>query len=98
MNYYRSYYQSERLNTPTTGESVRRTVRDQATRPRTGSEAQRAYHAALLAFLNGKGAPTYRFDRPRSVSDCSSKINAMRTVIRKNGWEEEFYGRETEKC
>ena len=60
----------------------------------TLSERQTEYHKLLINFLKEKGVDNLRiFEKPRSRSDCSKKISALRTIVLKNGWGAEFYGK-----
>ena len=61
------------------------------------SEKQIEYHKALIAFLKSKGYDPRIFDRPKDKRDCRGKIGAMITVMRKHGWDEEFFGKPQER-
>ena len=91
MSYYKAYYQNPgKYRIPKPGETMRRNAKaDYAP-----TDKQQAFYNNLLSFLRGKGVDTFIFERVRSKSDCNSKINAMITTIRKNGWYEEMFGKE----
>lgn len=52
------------------------------------------YHKALVAFLKSKGYNPNIYDRPKDKADCRTKISGMLTVLRKNGWADEFFGKD----
>lgn len=88
-NRYHSYYQGKKYEV-TPGASVKSWARDKGREMATAKQFE--YHSSLVKFLNSKGIKTTVFEKPRTKSDCKSKINAMLTILRKNGLEEEFFG------
>lgn len=59
-----------------------------------GTEKQFKFHKELLAFAKANGIETRIFERPRNCADCSAKIKALHTVMRRHGILEKFYERE----
>jgi len=89
-NRYHSYYKGN-LYKATPGYNVKKLARDKAREGTT--DAQRKYHANLIAFFKENGLSVECFKRPRNKRDCTSKINGMITILKKNGLDAEFFGR-----
>ena len=89
FNYYQNYYQGK-WNKRKAGRSIDQTIKHFARKPI--SDKAKAYHNDLLTFLVLKGVTDGKcFNRPKNKHDLSSNINAMKTLIYKNGLAEEFY-------
>lgn len=89
FNYYQNYYQGK-WNNQKAGHSIDQTIKHFARKPI--SDKAIAYHNDLLTFLILKGVTDGKpFGRPKDKRDLSSKINAMKTLVYKNGLAEEFY-------
>lgn len=89
FNYYQHYYQGKWGN-PKAGHTIEQTIKSFTRKPI--SDKAKAYHNDLLTFLILKGVTDGKlFGRPKNKRDLSSKINAMKTLVYKNGLAEEFY-------
>ncbi len=98
-NYYQHYYNGKHY-IQTVGETVKRIGREEFKFGKDTTEKQREYHADLLNFLEAKGVLQYGrkgLDRPRNRNDCRSKINALLTILKKEGLAEEFFGKNKEE-
>ena len=91
-SYYRHYYQTyyNRSQDITESKIINKFAKDKA---RTTTQKQYDYYKSLLDFLRQKGCDTSSFDNPKSKYDISSYINGIITVLRKNGWVNEFFGK-----
>ena len=89
FNYYQAYFQGGYAK-ERPGLSVKRVLQDERA---TVTDKQFKFHADLIAFLESKGRDPIPFKKPRDRRDCRSKINAMLTTLKKNGWAEEFFGK-----
>lgn len=98
-NYYQHYYNGKHY-IPATGKTVKRIGLEESKFGKDTTEKQREYHANLLSFLEAKGVLQYGrkgLDRPRNRSDCRSKINALLTILKKEGLAEEFFSKNKEE-
>lgn len=92
-NYFQNYYQAKKSGLAN-GSSLGAMKRDGAYRP---TDKQMQYHRALVAFCKERGIPVGPFERFGNKDDCSSKIRAMITVLKKHGLADEFFGRKETK-
>ncbi len=85
-NFYQSYYNG-----------YRQTAVDKINIQR-GREAvsnkQRAYFDALESFLSERGLYNGFLGKPRNRNECKTKINALHTIIKKNGLQDEWAARD----
>ena len=89
FNYYQHYYQGK-WGGQRAGHSIEQTIKYFARKPI--SDKAKAYHNDLLTFLTLKGVTNGKpFCHPKNKRDLSSQINAMKTLVYKNGLAEEFY-------
>lgn len=93
-NYFQSYYQGKKFK-ECPGKAINAWAYDKAHEGYTDKQLQ--YHANLCNFLRDRGIDVSTFERPRNKNDCHSKINALNTILRKNGLDEEFYSEKTEE-
>ena len=93
-NYYQKYYQGNRVK-ESPGRTIRDLLRDMNHSDRNVSVSQDNYRKALIAFLEKKGVefPWMRLPA-RNMREGKAKINAMITILRKNGWDKEFFEKE----
>lgn len=93
-NYYLKYYQGNRAKEDP-GRTIRDLLRDMNHSDRNVSVSQDNYRKALIAFLEKKGVefPWMRLPA-RNMREGNAKIHAMLTILRKNGWEQEFFKKE----
>lgn len=93
-NYYQKYYQGNRAREEA-GRSITNYLRDMNHSDRNVSVSQDNYRKALIAFLEKKGVefPWMRLPA-RNMREGKAKINAMITILRKNGWDKEFFEKE----
>lgn len=93
-NYYQKYYQGNRAKEDA-GRTIRDLRRDMNPSERNVSVSQEKYRKDLIAFLEMKGVefPWMRLPA-RNKREGSAKINAMLTILKKNGWDKEFFEKE----
>ncbi len=93
-NYIQKYYQGNRAKVEP-GKSITNYLRDMNHSERNVSVSQDNYRKDLIAFLEKKGVefPWMRLPA-RNMREGKAKINAMITILRKNGWAEEFFSKE----
>lgn len=92
QSYGNAYKKGERIKTITDRQCYR------LAHDGTISDKQMQYHTDLFNFLLDKGLVRAGdvFDKPRNKKDCMSKINALRTILYKNGLNDEFYKKDGE--
>ena len=91
MNGFHKYYQGK-LYEVRAGVAVKGIARDIATGKVPNDKQLDFYKTTRKFFVSKMGESNFRPLRPpRNGKDCGSKINAMLTIIRKKGWEKEFF-------
>ena len=99
-NYYQCYYNSKCHLQEGPGKTVKLVGFLEARSSKHITDAQKEFHTDLLNFLEEKGVLQYGrkgLDRPRNRNDCRSKINALLTILKKEGLAEEFFGKNKEE-
>lgn len=93
-NYFQKYYQGN-LAKEDPGRAIRDLRRAMNHSERNVSVSQDNYRKDLIAFLEKKGVefPWMRLPA-RNMQEGKAKINAMLTIIKKNGWDKEFFEKE----
>jgi len=91
LNYYQSFYNKQGDDYKVNNFHVDKVLKNRWDRTKKlPTNTQMQYHKDLIDFLASKGVEVRSFLKPRNSKICSSRINAMWTIIKKNGWEAEF--------
>lgn len=93
MNYYQYYYQhhaanKNKLREESPGKSDRNRIKAVGYIP---SDKQIEFHGKLVNFFKDHGLKTSLFERPRNKDDYRRAINAMFTVLKKNGLYDNYF-------
>lgn len=85
-NFYQSFYNGHR---PTATDRLNCCRGHEA-----ASDKQRAYFDALESFLKERDLYDGFLGKPRNRNECKSKINAMHTILKKHGLQDEWAARD----